>query len=73
MSEQADVCSVRFVGGGSGAEEVWQCTQYIGVGGQRSHQTVKEEQQHLPRDRWCVESVGELLADTETSRDTSAF
>ena len=27
-----DLCSVRAVGGGLGAEEVWQCT---GVGGQR--------------------------------------
>ena len=53
-----------------GAEEVWQC---IGVGGQRSHQIVEEEQQQLPRDRWCADSVGELLVDRETSRDTSAF
>ena len=54
------------MGGGLGAEEVWQC---IGVGGQRSHRTVEEEQQLLPRDRWwCAESVGEPLADRETSR-----
>ena len=64
------LCSVRVMGGGLGAEEVWQC---IGVGGQRSHQTVEEEQQQLPRDRWCAESLGELLADRDTSRDTSAF
>ena len=29
---------------------------------------VQQEQQQLPRDRWCVESVGEPLADRETSR-----
>ena len=29
---------------------------------------MEKEQQQLPRDRWCVESVGKLLADRETSR-----
>ena len=46
------LCSVRFVRGDLGAEEVWQC---IGVGGQKSHQIVEQEQQQLPRDRWCAE------------------
>ena len=27
-------------------------------------EAVQQEQQQLPRDRWCVESVGEPLADS---------
>ena len=50
-----DLCSVRAVGGGLGAEEVWQCT---GVGGQRSWNPQRREEQQHPGEKWCVVSVG---------------
>ena len=62
-----DLCSVRAVGGGLGAEEVWQCT---GVGGQRTWNPQRSEEQQQPREKWCVASVGGLSGDRRTS---SAF
>ena len=59
VSEQAD------------AMQCESCGRWFRSGGGLA---LEDEQQQLPRDRWwCADSVGELLADRETSRDTSAF